>query len=304
MIVCSPNRQNILSGGFPHLCQQIEDCGQCHYRLPPTQCHRWTGQSRLRCVALASFTLPEMRCRLCGRLFLIGRGSQDRRASKEFRKPGSSPRPRSAPVNIRETKVQISKRTAQSNVAYCQRRGPNFRQFRLNQVEGSVDLVCLSVEDRLHLLRSGRFRSVRHSTRMSSMPVPSAHQRRACQRAGPDAGYSVIGGLVVSRYSQITSESNKALPSAVVSVGILLKGLNRCSSTFGIAIAVTERTRSTCPSRPFSKTHIDTLRTKGEIGPPAIPCARPETCSSESVQTGRVMTQYLGTHTSIGYPRA
>src|ERR1039458_567609 len=72
----------------------------------------------------------------------------------------------------------------------------------------------------------------------------------------------------MSRYSQMTSESNSAMPSSVIKVGILLSGLSRISARFGSTIAVGERCRLQAPSSCFSIRQIPTLRTKGEIGPP------------------------------------
>src|SRR5258707_13083767 len=96
------------------------------------------------------------------------------------------------------------------------------------------------------------------------MPSPSACWRSAFHRAAPDAGNSLPPPARLSRYSQITGESNSTCPSSVVRLGTFIKGFSGASDSFactGLTVVGTSSTRS---ARPCSCATTMTLRTKGE----------------------------------------
>ena len=96
---------------------------------------------------------------------------------------------------------------------------------------------------------------------MSIMPLPSAWRRSAMKRSGPEGGYSFGPPCSVSRYSQITGESNRIVPSSSTKVGILPSGFSRISSRCGVMPPTTVRTVFSRSDKPISCAAIITLRT-------------------------------------------
>src|SRR6185503_6982899 len=70
----------------------------------------------------------------------------------------------------------------------------------------------------------------------------------------------------LSRYSQMTEESNSTLPSSVISVGILPSGLKRISSRLAVEDDTSVFTVSMRLASPVSCANTITLRTNGDRG--------------------------------------
>src|SRR5258707_11438987 len=96
------------------------------------------------------------------------------------------------------------------------------------------------------------------------MPSPSACWRSAFHRAAPDAGNSLPPPARLSRYSQITGESNSTCPSSVVRLGTFIKGFSGASDSFACTGLTAVGTSSMRSARPCSCATTMTLRTKGE----------------------------------------
>jgi hypothetical protein len=65
------------------------------------------------------------------------------------------------------------------------------------------------------------------------MPSPSACWRSAVQRAGPAAGKYLRPLARLSRYSQMTGESNSTCPSSVARLGTFISGFSAARSALG-----------------------------------------------------------------------
>ena len=123
--------------------------------------------------------------------------------------------------------------------------------------------------------------------RKTKIKIAQRMPAERCHLRTPVGGNSGGPPLRLSRYSQMTIESNMTRPSSSTSVAILPSGLVRIKSRFGFFIATTLRTRSICFSMPFSFAQIITLRTKGERGGQCSFTTAPSRSSPRDPRRGR-----------------
>src|SRR5712691_3892502 len=98
----------------------------------------------------------------------------------------------------------------------------------------------------------------------SRMPSASACSRSAANRAAASLGMIRPPPARWSRYSRITRESNRVVPSSSRSVGILPSGF--CRRTVSAGLAVSAGSIAIAPSRPNTLAPILILRPNGELG--------------------------------------
>ena len=168
-----------------------------------------------------------------------------RRARRNRGLPRREPGPALAPFEVREAEVEIGQAAADRDVADPEARSPESAGLRAPSGRAWPRPSRRSCRASSCVCRpAGLSRSFRQRMSRSSRPSARAWRLSAGQRSRPAGGNSRPPPARLSRYSQMTAESIRTVPSASTSVGILLNGLSSMIAAFGLPIAATLRTHS------------------------------------------------------------
>ena len=98
----------------------------------------------------------------------------------------------------------------------------------------ATSFICWRAIQSLLCWRTGRLRSSTIAIAASLSPSASASRRLTAMRCRLGSGIRRETGLTVSRYSTMTRESYRCVPSSSTSTGILPSGLKACTGLSGV----------------------------------------------------------------------